>query len=418
MARICLVTPGHVATNPRIVKEADALSEVGHDVRVIAADYIPWAREADKIFRDRGWTVQRTLPFGPHAPWSTRLRQIVRQRAARLLADRGSDQAAVICAAWHPLAPDLVKATMSVVADLYVAHYPAALPAAALAARRHGAKYAFDAEDFHLGDFPDDQSHDNDRRLLRRIEERWLHGCAYMTAASPGIADAYAATYGVTRPTVVLNVFPRTHAPSASTAKGTTTPGPSIYWFSQTIGPDRGLECAIQAVGLASAKPHLYLRGNPAAGFPARLKALAAEAGASDRLHVLPLAAPNEMERLAAAYDLGFVGETGGTWNRRIALTNKQFSYLLAGIPALLSDIPAHRDFADKAAGAVKLFPVDDPLALAAVIDDLLDPRRLAAARKAAFELGRLRFNWENEKRIIQDLVGRIAVPSAYGEDH
>ena len=57
--------------------------------------------------------------------------------------------------AFSPFTGPLTAAAKRVPADLYIAHYPAALPAAAIAARRHGALYAFDAEDFHLGDLPD-----------------------------------------------------------------------------------------------------------------------------------------------------------------------------------------------------------------------------------------------------------------------
>ena len=88
MARICLVTPGHLSTNPRVVKEADALSESGHHVRVIAADYLRWARAADAEFGSRHWRVEK-LKFGPQAPLSMRMKQAARQRSARLCAKLG-----------------------------------------------------------------------------------------------------------------------------------------------------------------------------------------------------------------------------------------------------------------------------------------------------------------------------------------
>jgi glycosyltransferase involved in cell wall biosynthesis len=305
----------------------------------------------------------------------------------------------VVRAAWHPISPDLVRAALDVQADLYIAHYPAALPAAAIAAQRHQARYAFDAEDFHLGDTPEGPEHHTERQMLRAIEGKYLPRCAYVTAASPGIAAAYVETYGITRPTVVLNVFPRSQASSGPTPRETAAPGPSVYWFSQTIGGDRGLECAVRAIGGARTRPHLYLRGTPAAGFLDRLRTIAREAGVEERLHVLPPAIPSEMERLAAAYDVGLVGETGHTPSRRIALTNKQFTYLLAGIPVVMSDTPAHCAFAPAMGDAVRLYPVDDPAGLAAALDALLsDPASLAAARNAAWRLGQERFNWDVEQ--------------------
>jgi hypothetical protein len=305
----------------------------------------------------------------------------------------------IIEATWHQITPDLVAAAKQNFADLFIAHYPAALPAAANAARKYNALYAYDVEDFHLGDPPEGLAYDAQRRVLRAIEARYLPGAAYVTAASPGIADAYVQAYGIERPTVILNVFPLSQAPPGPTVRGFAEPGPSVYWFSQTIGPNRGLEYAMQAVGMSAAKPHLYLRGSPAVGFAERLRAIAVEADAVDRLHILPPAPPSEMERLAANYDVGFVGETGHTPNRRIALTNKQFSYLLAGIPIVMSDVPAHCALADGLAAAVRLYRTNDPRTLSEAIDSYLcDPSVLARARSVAFNLGQAKLNWDFEQ--------------------
>jgi len=406
--KICILTPGHLSTNPRLVKEADALAEAGYDVQVIAADFIAWARNEDRSFKDRPWNKSPKLQFGPDAPFRTRAIQALRQQAARQMVGAGVRWPSLVQGARHPITHDLIAAAKRVSADLYIAHYTAALPAAAIAARHRGGLYAFDAEDFHPGDWPFGPSHAVERDRLRMIEERYLPGCAYVTAASPGIAKAYADTYGIRKPEVLLNVFPLSHAPSGPTQSGTTQPGPSLYWFSQTIGPDRGLECAVRAIRLASSKPHLYLRGNPSAGFAELLYGIASDCGVKDRMHLLPPATPSEMERLAAAYDVGLAGETGHTQNRQIALTNKLFSYLLAGIPALLSDIPAHRAFACDAGPAVHLYAVDDPASLAKAVDRLLsDTATLAATRAAAFSLGQARFNWDYEKAVLLKTVSK-----------
>jgi hypothetical protein len=404
--RICVLTPGHLSTNPRLVKEADALAGAGYEVQVIAADFVRWAREADRTFANRSWSVVRTLPFGPDAPMPVRALQLLRRHLARVMVSARLDPPAVVRAAWHPIGPDLVLAAMRVPAELYIAHYPAALPAAAIAAHHHGTLYAFDAEDFHLGDLPELPAHSTERRMVRAIEGRYIRGCTYVTAASPGIADAYSETYEINRPTVVLNVFPRSQAPHGPTPAGSVTPGPSVYWFSQTIGSDRGLECAVRAIGRARSRPHLYLRGTPARGFVGRLRMIATEHDVADRIHILPPAAPTEMERLAAGYDLGLAGETGHTGNRRIALTNKVFSYLLAGLPIALSDIPAHRAIARGLSNAARLYTADDPDCLASVIDAFVGERgALAAARATAFHLGQTQFNWEMERSILLNCV-------------
>lgn len=412
--RICLITTGHLSTNPRIVKEADALAAVGYAVEIVATNFSRWGQSSDRSFEGRQWRVAHRVSFGPLAPRRRRALQIIRQRVALMMDDCGVRPDAVLNAACHPAAPDLIGAAMRIRADLYIAHYPPALAAAAIAARHHGGRYAYDAEDFHPGDWPDDPRHNAKRRRVRAIEQRHLPGCAYFTAASPGIAAAYAEAYGIARPTVLLNVFPLAEAPPRPSPAGTATPGPSIYWFSQTIGPDRGLECAVRAIAHARARPHLYLRGTPATGFRDRLLSIATEMGVAERLHILSPELPAEMARHAAPYDVGLSGEPGHTPNNRIALGNKLFTYLLAGLPVIMSDIPAHRAFAPDARDATRLYAIDDVDSLVRALDALLsDPDALAASRAAAFRLARTRFNWNIERARFLDIVAKTARPVA-----
>ena len=413
--RVCLITPGHLSTNPRIVKEADALAEAGCEVTVISADYLAWGRGMDRAFTDRPWRSAPKVRFGPDAPVQVYLTQTLRRRGGRALVRALGRRTLFVDWAIHPAAADLTRAARSVDADLYVAHYTAALPAAAAAARLKGARYAFDAEDFHPGDLPEGDRHAFDRDLVKNVEARLLPGCAYITAASPGIADAYADAYGLARPSVVLNVFPRSDAPCATRSPGSSR---SLYWFSQTLGTGRGIEAAVEALALAEARPSLHLRGAAAPGYVEGLKALAHRHGVEDRLEFLPPDDPSAMVRLASQYAAGLAAELHHTHNHRIALSNKLFTYLLAGMPVIASDIPAHRDLEDFG-GALTLYRSGDPKALAAALDQvLLDPDRLARARQEAWRLGQTRYNWDIEKEALLAAVregvhrGQREVPS------
>jgi hypothetical protein len=408
MPTICLVTPGHLGSNPRIVKEADALTEHGYQVHVVYAQ--THRRDLDRdasILAKAHWQAHPVRGFAGTV--GHRLRRI-RQLVADAASLRWPQSLRLAISAQHPLASRLRRAAGAIRADLYIAHYVAALPAVAAAASRHRSAYAFDAEDFHRGEWPEDPVYDHRRQIIGTIEAAFLPGCSYLTAASPGIADAYRDNYGIERPALVRNVFPLSHAPEGPTPRGCASPGPSIYWFSQTIGPDRGLECAVGAIALAESKPHLHLRGFISPAFGQQLQSLARSMGVEDRLHLLPPALPSEMERLAAAYDLGLAGETGHTLNHRIALANKLFTYALAGVPAVISDIPAHADYAEQAGISVRLFEVENPTSLALAIDSYLlaDRCQLSEARHATFQMGQARLNWEAEQAIFLDRVAHV----------
>lgn len=410
--RVCLISPGHLSTNPRLVKEAGALRSAGIAVSVIHGRFNSWGTANDRALAANIAAV-RGIPFGPtEATRAAYFRQTLMRRGARALVQQGFMSQAIGEAAHGPIVCDLIAAACATPADLYIAHYVAALPAAARAARRHRAAYAFDAEDFHLGDLPDAPEHALEKKIVEAIEKRYLPGAAYVTAASPLIAEAYAHSYHMALPTIVLNVFPKANAPPAPTPRGSAQPSPSLYWFSQTVGPGRGLETALEAIARADSRPHLYLRGAAAEGYATMLMSAARRLGVAGRLHFLAPAPPHELERLGANYDLGYVGELAETKNRRIALTNKLFSYLLSGVPSLVSDIPSHRRLAHELGEATALFPVGDAAALATRMDRLLlNPDLLASARAHAFALGQRRFNWEVEAPVFLACVSRAVPP-------
>ena len=87
MATVCLVTTGHPSTNPRLVKEADALAEAGYDVRVVATKFWQWASEADAAFDNRPWPISY-VRFGEMATGVGETWIRARQRAAREVAAR------------------------------------------------------------------------------------------------------------------------------------------------------------------------------------------------------------------------------------------------------------------------------------------------------------------------------------------
>lgn len=392
---VCLVTPGHLSTNPRLVKEADALFTAGYRVSVVASRFIGWADDADREFESRPWLVRKVV-FGPLAG---RWRHLSASFARRLCEQINKLTGSFAELALHPAVPALKRAACQVKADFYIAHNLAALPAASQAARQHNACLVFDAEDFHSGEFTDSPTGSFRKQLVQKIERKYLRQCDLVTAASPGIAEAYAGTYGIPMPHVVLNVFPLAEAPSMQRPLRTSGER-SLYWFSQTIGPNRGLEAAIQAVALSRSKPALFVRGHGSDDYLAQLSGIASKLGVADRLHFLPPARPSDMVNLAAEHDIGLASETGFSLNNELALSNKVFTYLLAGLPVLISDTQAQTRLSEEASGAVARFHKGDPESLGQAIDALLEhPETLAAARVEAWTCSRQRFNWDFEQQ-------------------
>lgn len=403
--RVCLVTQTHVSLNPRLVKEADALTAAGHDVRVVALDLVDAHAGRDRdLLRGRAWRLEsiRVPRRDGRAPIA--YHQIAaRQKAARALFDAGLHADSIASRALSRYLGPLTRAAAREPADILVAHNLPALPAAARAAQRLGARLAFDLEDFHSAELPDDAGYDRERALVTAIERRYLPRCALLSASSEGIADEIAHRYGVRRPVVVLNTFPlgdrEIEPPPPHERMGE---GPSLYWYSQVIGPTRGIEQAVQALARLPFAAHLHLRGLIGDGFARTLQDLATSLGVADRVHVLPYAPPDALVALAAQHDVGLAMEQPDTLNRAICATNKLFTYLAAGLAIAATDTPGQRRILESAPGAAFLYPPGDVGALAAGLQRLLStPSALAAARRASAAAARARFSWEHDAPIL-----------------
>jgi glycosyltransferase involved in cell wall biosynthesis len=402
--RICLVTPGNLAANPRVVKEADALQEAGYDVTAVVSDYSQGLRRFDdEISGQSKWRVVRA----PRASSERYLRAAARVAAKAIDAVGAGIPSAIAAPASGGPVATLREAACGVAADLYIAHYTAALPAAGAAAERHGALLGFDAEDFHAGEGDGSSAESLRMATVRAVEAKWLPRCKHFTAASPLIAKAYASAYGLPMPVSVLNVFPSKMAPGQAAAPRLAEAPLRAYWFSQTIGLDRGLQPFLQAMAQAGTRIELDLRGADPWGHGATLARLARDLGIADRVRVLPMASPGEMVRLAAAYDLGLSLETDVSENRQFCLTNKIFTYLLAGVPVVMSDTPAQRQLAPDLGEAAAVVSLANPKGIAAALDRLAGT--LDAAKAEAMRLGRERYNWETEKKALL-----VSVESAF----
>ncbi len=169
-------------------------------------------------------------------------------------------------------------------------------------------------------------------KLIEQIESTCLPRCSYVTASSPAIARAYATQYGIGEPTTILNVFPLSEAPAAPSAPRSGN-AHKLYWFSQTIGPGRGLEAIVPVLAAMQTPCELHLRGIEAPGFRQALLDIARRAGFRGNIHFHELAPAREMARLASEYDLGLSLELAIPRNRDLCLTNKIFTYSARGRP-------------------------------------------------------------------------------------
>ena len=102
-------------------------------------------------------------------------------------------------------------------------------------------------------------------------------------------------------------------------------------------------------------------------------------------------------------------GEVPNCLNKKICLSNKIFTYLLAGNCILASDMPGQKQFIDQNAGIGFSYQHNDAKDLAGKINVLYNDRALIYNCKArARELAKYKMNWEEEQQTWLDLIKEL----------
>ena len=394
-AHICVVTAGHLATCPRMVKAADALAGAGYDVTVVSTvGWAEWAaREDEKLYAGRKsqWRWLKVDWTRQSGKWTWFVSGVRRRVAKKLIQMFGTKRLSLrVLGADHTrMTNELANVASQVSCDLYYGG-GSSLAATAIAADRRGVRFGLDLEDFHSAEVMAADSGET----ISEIERRVLPAARFITAGSEPIAECYQAKYGV-RVVPLNNTFPLSLQGPEPVALPESPL--KLYWFSQTVGPERGLEDIVKAAALADIAIELNLRGQAQVGYLDLLRRSAEKEAKKLTIVHHPPAAPDEMVALAAAYDVGLCLERTTPRNRDLCLTNKAFTYLLAGLALVMTNTTGQRMLGQAVGEAAFLYVPDEIEALAAKLCSWAnDSGSLLRAKRSAWQAAHNRWHWEH----------------------
>jgi glycosyltransferase involved in cell wall biosynthesis len=391
--RICLIGVTHFCHNPRLLREADSLAEAGHDVRVVTPSFsVALAQQDQRHLERRKWRHQKVdyLPNGLIGKTHSTFIRGRRRLASEIYQSLGRGRRLAEYSYTAAL-PEQIRLASLEPADWFIAHAQAALPIAVAAAKRWQARVGFDCEDLL-------SEHEEDRAdIVRQLEKTYLPDCDYVSTPSQGIADRLQGDYGIEAPLVLYNVFPLSLTEGMlAPVDRPTAPVVRLHWFSQTIGPGRGIEEAIEACGMLKRNVELHLRGNPTNGYEPILRAMAERLDVYLKLH--PQVDHDDLIKTMHEFDVGLALERGENTNYALTVTNKIGSYLLAGLAIAATDTPGQREILPQAPAAGFLYPSGQVQLLADGLRRWIDNRdELKASQQAAWEWARRRFCWDIE---------------------
>ena len=390
-----------------MVKEADALTEKGYEVEVLGRGDLPgWLEQDTFLLKKRTWKFDPIFSR-PSLPGKAvgKARRHFSHIVFRLFGLESPWQ-------FGPMAAALLKEGRKRDAFLYIAHSEVGMWAAEQL-RKEGKRVGVDMEDWFSEDLLPEARRERPIRLLKELEKNLLCHGVHSTCTSEAMADALVEAYGCRRPTVIRNVFPckdreqldgkwkdrpgmakwmPRNDPEAARPKEAPV---SIHWFSQTIGPGRGLETLFQALAGLEGNWELHLRGN-LKGYEKWLERVC-PASVKGKMKVHGLVENEELISRIAEHDIGYAGELGEPPSRNLTITNKFFQYLQAGLAVVASDTAGQKEVADQAAEGIKIFSFSDKT-LKNQIAMMKEPSSLSAMKKNALQAYNSHFNWEKEK--------------------
>lgn len=406
--RIVLLTASSLCNNPRGMKEAAALARSGYEVHIIGA----WL-EPDLKARDLPIIEQAPFRFVPVFDCTlTGFRG-----AAAYALGRAQRQAANAVHGWtgwespHQLGlgfgiERLFAYAKDLPADLYIAHTE---PCLYVGRRlmRDGRRIGVDMEDWFSENLLPEARKGRPLRLLHQLERELLVAGAYASCPSRAMSEALSAAYGCTLPAVVYNAFPLVERHTIDGLRKDRRDGAvvSICWYSQTLGPGRGLEDLLAALPLLKRDIEVHIRGRAAPGMEEWMRTRIPERW-QKRVFFHPQVANDELLSRVAEHDIGFAGEMKYCRSRDLTVTNKILHYLLGGLAVVASNTSGQREVAMQAGGAVTLYESGNPTAVASIVDELVDsPHKLARAKSAALQAAKDFFCWEHQEGILLQAV-------------
>ena len=395
--KVVIVSSGQPSANPRALKEAILLAENNYEVTFIYCPISKWADSFDKFIFEKYKNI-KWIKAGYHFSENPFLNKYARVRKKiwgfifKLIGNK-FDSAIKSSILFYQ---ELLATTKSVNADLYIGHNLGALPVIINVAKKYNSKTIFDFEDFHRGEHIVNGFEWNKIKL---IEDTFAPLLDAAIAASPLIAKEYTLLYNSLHINTTLNCFPLQF--SNERIIELTTHPIKLFWFSQTIGKERGLENVIAALGkMKQNKFELTLLGNHNDDTKTYFNKVATDNNFNNKsIKYLQPVAEVEIVSIAAEHHIGISSEMPTTLNRDLCLTNKIFMYLLAGNAIIFSNTKAQALFLKENSNIGSLFELHSIKSLVNILENYLnDYSLLFSQQNKSFMLAKNIFNWDIEK--------------------
>jgi len=450
--KVCMFVQNNCKRDARVLKEAKALSDAGHDVRIIAVldEYTEPYEEKD------GVRIIRVTPNPIHRRFLQAIRGVeffviglffpstrpashqtepasapsldqVEQPSTSAPPEAGSliGRAYLrvrrklyrgLRVAIHPFDRPLSfldyyrrswQAVKHEPADVYHCHDLPALPIGYTAKRRTGGKLVYDSHELFT------EVHyirGLERRIFRLLERYLIRRADAVITVNEFAAEELSKRYGIGLPDVVMNCPPlarRGDEQSSSSLReslGLDGTVPIIVHVG-ILSKARGSEKLISAIPFLDHGVVVFL------GWGAeeeKLRGLVRQRGLEDRVLFAPPVEPDQVVGHISSAQVGVIPLLNVSLNHYYATPNKLWECLNAGLPVVSSNFPALKAIVEGYRLGCTCDP-EYPRDIANAINWVLaDKKRYKEMQRNALEAAKI-FNWETESRKLLEIYRRLS---------
>ncbi len=393
---IVMLVVSALRIDPRVEREARALASAGWTIIVIAPD-LSQPPAADQPL-DWGADVRfhllplNTAGYVMNAPWLV------------------SDAMYVAAVGYKPFA--------------YHCHDLTAMLIGLRAARHNAARFVCDHHEWYSenvtwnGSTSQWERHEPMKRLLFRwVERQVLRLADCNITVNESIARELEAlgrrpsgSVRVLRNIPALNASPTRPYPPLKQQLG-LSPDSFVVMYQGGTGPTRLLEPVIRALAYAP-KVTFVIRGPSLDLFGEGYRAVARAAGVEDRLVLADPVPSRDVVAAARGTDVGLWSLPNLSRNFYMALPNKIFEYLAAGLPLLVADFPEAARIAE-GLGVGLAFDPYDPASIAVQMNRFAEDATFLAARRAAVPVALETLDAAREWDRLCDIYGMLGKSSS-----
>jgi len=326
-----------VSNEPRVLRQSRALIEAGWRVVVLGFD--------GHSERPGDWNYIRLPEHDNYNSYQYLYMSFLRKlgRVMFILLPGLSEIGARIHTKGIPCWRNIYQETMSLAkdsndlnADLVISHDYFTCQLGYDLSRLFGAKFTVDCHEYSSGQYAHDPNWVRYHRpYVVAMQKYYLARADVVTTVCDGIANILNKEQKLKKPVVTIRSVPFLSSQSFHPVGNKI-----IVLYHGNISYIRGLHKAIKSVALWRPEFQFLIRGSGESEYIDDLQDLIVKTGVQDRVNIEPSVAFNQIIPKANEADIGYFVHKDVSPQKRFALPNKFFEYVMAGLAICVSDLP------------------------------------------------------------------------------